>query len=79
MKYKSLLRLHEAVAVILLIQAKKTATFQKIADQIEKRNLFQERKSGITLAHQIKLGTSIASSKYKYRFQLNNTRNYFAK
>ncbi len=61
---KNLLTLHEAVAVVLLKQPNRTATFQTIAAEIERRNLFTERKGGITLAEQIKLRTSIKSSKY---------------
>ena len=66
---KNLLRLHEAVAVVLLSMPKRTATFQAIADVIEKRNLFPDRKAGITLAKQIKLRTSIKSSRYKDWFE----------
>ncbi len=60
---KNLLTLHEAVAVVLSNQPNRKATFQTIADEIERRNLFPERKGGITLAEQIKLRTSISSSK----------------
>lgn len=67
---KNMLTLHEAVAVVLLSQPDRTATFQTIADEIEKRNLFPERKGGITLTEQIKLRTAIASSKYKHWFEL---------
>jgi len=65
---RNLLKLHEAVAVVLLSEINKTATFQDIADEIERRNLFPERKGVITLAEQIKLRTSISSSKYKHWF-----------
>jgi hypothetical protein len=63
---QNLITLHEAVAVVLLHKANRTANFQDIADEIERRNLFPERKRGITLAEQIKLRTSISSSKYKH-------------
>jgi len=62
---KNILTLHEAVAVILLSSENRTATFEKIAEEIERRNLFRERNAGITLAEQIKLRTAISSSKYK--------------
>ena len=65
---KNLLTLHEAVAVILLNQENRTATFETIAEEIERRNLFPERKGGITLAEQVKIRTSIKSSKYKHLF-----------
>lgn len=61
---RNLLALHEAVAVILLKQPNRTATFQKIANEIEKRALFPERKGGIELSEQIRLRTSIKSSRY---------------
>lgn len=67
---KNLLSLHEAIVVILLKQPNKTASFQIIADEIERRNLYPKRKGGIILAEQIKLRTSISSSKYKYLFEL---------
>ena len=63
---KNLLTLYEAIAVVLLSQTDRSATFQNIADEVEKRNLFPERKGGITLAEQIKLRTAIATSKYKH-------------
>ncbi len=52
---KNLLTLHEAVAVVLLSEPDRTATLETIANKIEKRNLFPERKAGIILAEQIKL------------------------
>ena len=66
---KNLLTLHEAVAVVLLGEPNRTATFQVIADEVERRKLFPERKGGITLAEQIKLRTAISSSKYKHWFE----------
>lgn len=47
---KNLLTLHKSIAVALLSQPDRTATFQTIADEVERRNLFPERKGGITLA-----------------------------
>ena len=65
---KNLLTLHKAVAVILLNKQDRTATFESIAEDIDKRNLFPERKGGITLSTQVKIRTSIKSSKYKHWF-----------
>ena len=65
---KNLLKLHEAIAVILLSQPNLCATFQTIASEIETRNLFPVRKGNISLIDQIKLRTSISSSKYKHWF-----------
>lgn len=65
---KNLLRLHEAVAVVLLSKPNRTATFEQIAKEILKRDLFPNRKGGITLSEQIRIRTSIASSRYKSWF-----------
>jgi len=65
---KNLLRLHEAVAVVLLSKPDRTATFEEIAKQMIKRNLFPNRKGGIALSEQIRLRTSISSSRYKSWF-----------
>jgi hypothetical protein len=68
---KNTLKLHEAVAVVLLSKPKRTATFEEIAQEIERRYLFPERKGGITLVQQIRLRTVISSSRYKYLFNFN--------
>jgi hypothetical protein len=67
---KNNLKLHEAVAVILLNQPRRTAKFQLIADEVEKRQLYSARKGGISLEKQIELRTAISSSKYKNWFEL---------
>jgi hypothetical protein len=66
---KNHLTLHEAVAVVLLNKQNRTATFESIAEDIDRRNLFPERKGGITLSEQVKIRTSIKSSKYKHWFE----------
>lgn len=66
---KNLLKFHEAIAVVLLNSQKRTATFESIADDIEKRSLFPNRKGGISLSEQVKLRTSLKSSKYKDWFE----------
>jgi hypothetical protein len=68
---KNLLSLHEAVAIILLAEPNRKATYGTLATKIEKRNLFAERKGGITLAEQIRLRTSISSSRYKHWFEVH--------
>jgi hypothetical protein len=65
---RNLLKLHEAIAVVLLTKPNKTATFEEVAQEIERRRLFPERKGGISLSEQIKLRTSISSSRYRYLF-----------
>lgn len=66
---KNTLRLHEAIAIVLLNEIDRTASFETIAEVIEKRNLFPYRKGNISLSEQIRLRTSITSSKYKHMFE----------
>jgi len=63
---KNLLKLQEAIAGVLLNRPNRTAAFQKIAEEIERRYLFLKGKGEITLSEQVKLRTSINSSKYKH-------------
>ena len=65
---KNLLTLHEAIILVLLKQPNRTATYEIIAKEIDRRNLFPDRKNGILLSQQIKLRTSISSSNYKHLF-----------
>ncbi|SCY25251.1 hypothetical protein SAMN02927916_1619 [Flavobacterium anhuiense] len=66
---KNLITLHEAIILVLIKKANRTSSFDEIAKEIEKRNLFPERKGNITLSEQIQLRTSISSSKYKHLFE----------
>ncbi len=66
---KNLITLHEAIILVLIKKANRTSSFDEIAKEIEKRNLFPERKGNITLSEQIQLRTSISSSKYKHLFK----------
>ena len=62
---KNLITLHEAVVIVLLKKPGRTATFEDIAQEIESRKLFEERKGGIALSEQIRLRTAIKSSRNK--------------
>ena len=66
---KNLLTLHEAIILVLLKRPERTATFDEIAREIDRRNLFPVRKGNISLGKQIELRTSLSSSKYKHFFQ----------
>ena len=66
---KNLLTLHEAVILVLLKKPNRTANFEEIAKEIERRNLYPKREENITLSKQIELRTSISSSKYKHLFK----------
>lgn len=68
---KNLLSLHEAIviAIINLDKENFTATFQDIADYIEVRNLYPERKGEISLAEQVMLRSTKAKGAYMYLFE----------
>lgn len=76
MKAKNLLTLHEAIAVALinLDKVNYQASFDKIADYIERKSLFPEREGNIPLSKQIELRSVQSKGNYKYLFeQVNNT------
>ena len=68
---KNLLSLHEAIVVALINLDKEsfTARFQDIADYIEERNLYPERKGEIALAEQVMLRSTKAQGQYSYLFE----------
>jgi hypothetical protein len=66
---KNLLRLHEAIAVVLLKQPNRTATFERIAFEIEKRGLFLIRKGNIPLSKQVELRAIQSQGRYKHLFE----------
>lgn len=68
---KNLLTLHEAIVVALINIDKKTftATFNEIADYIEKRNLFPDRDGIVELATQVMLRATQSSGNYLYLFE----------
>lgn len=72
---KNLLTLHEAIVVALINLNKEnfTATFDEIAEYIEKRNLYPERKGGIDLAKQIMLRSTKSKGNYSYLFEQFDT------
>lgn len=67
---KNLLGLHEAVVIALINIDKEMykATFDEIADYIEKNQLFPIRKGNISLAKQIELRTIQSKGRYTYLF-----------
>lgn len=69
---KNTLKLHEAIAIVLLNEVERTASFETIADVIERRNLFPNRKGTISLTEQIRIRTTISSSRYKHLFEFIN-------
>jgi hypothetical protein len=69
MSTKNLLKLHEAIAVVLLNKPARTATFDAIAEEINKRQLYN-RKDGATLPpYQIMQRTTLSSGQYNHLFK----------
>ncbi|WP_282127002.1 hypothetical protein [Marinifilum flexuosum] len=66
MNRKNLLSLHEAMVVALINFPDRQASFEQIAEFIEKRNLFPIREGNITLSEQIELRAIRSSSKWRY-------------
>jgi hypothetical protein len=66
---KNLLKLHEAIAVVLLGAPNRTAAFDSIAKEINKRGLYL-RKDGEPLpAHQVMMRSKLSKSRYAHLFQ----------
>ena len=66
---KNILKLHEAIAVVLLSTPKRTATFELIAKEINKRGLYF-RKDGEPLpAYQVMMRSKLSKGRYAYLFQ----------
>ncbi|HLV23315.1 MAG TPA: hypothetical protein VKY36_00865 [Moheibacter sp.] len=73
---KNLLTLHEAmvIAIINLDKENYQASFEDIANYIERKNLFPEREGNIPLSKQIELRALQSRGNYRYLFQqINNS------
>lgn len=66
---KNLLTLHEAIVLALIARDDRIATFDEIADFIERRNLFPDREGNISLAKQIMLRSTKSKKRYDYLFE----------
>lgn len=66
---KNLLKLHEAIAVVLLFKPKRTATCDQIAKEINHRKLYV-RKDGKPLpAYQVMMRSKLNKGRYAYLFE----------
>jgi hypothetical protein len=64
-----LLKLHEAIAVVLLSKKNRTATFEEIASEINNRQLYT-RKDGTPLpAYQVKQRSTLSNGQYHHMFE----------
>jgi hypothetical protein len=66
---KNLITLHEAVVIVLLKKPKRRGTLGDIANEIDRRKLFENRKGNISLSEQIRLRATLKSSRYRYWFE----------
>jgi hypothetical protein len=62
------LTLHEAIAIVLKTQPKRTATTEYIADEINKLKLYTKKDKSLVLKGQIRLRTKLSNGKYHYLF-----------
>lgn len=66
---KSLLKLHEAIAVVLLSKENRTASFSEIAEEIENRRLYFRKDGESAPDYQIMMRTKLAKGKYHHLFE----------
>jgi len=67
------MKLHEAIAVVLLNKPDRTASEQEIADEINSRRLYI-RKDGQDLpAYQVMQRTKLAGGRYHYLFDYQSS------
>ncbi len=65
---ENILKLHEAIAVVLLNKVNRTCSEQEIADEINERKLYT-RKDGKPLpGYQVMQRTKLAKGQYHYLF-----------
>jgi len=69
MPLKNLLALHEAIVIALINSKGRTADFNQIAEFIEKRNLYSQRKGNIPLDTQVMLRSTKANGAYRHLFE----------
>jgi hypothetical protein len=66
---KNLLKLHEAIAVVLLNKAKRTATTEEIAKEINKRGLYKRKDDEPLPAYQVMMRSKLSKGRYAHLFQ----------
>jgi len=66
---KNLLKLHEAIAVVLLSKPKRTATTEEIAKEINKRGLYKRKDKEPLPAYQVMMRSKLSDGKYLHLFR----------
>ncbi len=66
----SKLKLHEAIAIVLLNKSNRTMSFDEISEEIARRELYIRPKDGSPPPpYQIKMRTTLAGGQYHYLFE----------
>ncbi len=65
---KNILKLHEAIAVVLLSKPNRTATIESIAEEINKRGLYLKKADGPLPAYQVMMRSKLSKGKYAHLF-----------
>lgn len=67
---KNLVTLHEAMVLALISKDDRTATYREVADFIDERGLYTERKGNIALSDQVKLRATQSRGNYRHLFEV---------
>lgn len=66
---KNILKLHEAIAVVLLNKKNRTSTIEFIASEINKRKLYIRKDKQSLPAYQVMQRTFLSNGKYHHLFE----------
>jgi hypothetical protein len=66
---KNLLKLHEAIAVVLLSEPKRTATIERIAKEINRRGLYNRKDGSPLPAYQVMMRSKLNHGRYGHLFK----------
>jgi hypothetical protein len=62
----NILKLHEAIAVVLLNKPKRTATIEEIANEINRRGLYKRKDGKALPAYQVMMRSKLSKQRYIY-------------
>jgi len=65
----NVLKLHEAIIVVLINKSNRVATTEEIAKEINKRDLYKKKDLSEVEAGQIKLRTKLSNGAYHHLFE----------
>jgi hypothetical protein len=65
----NVLKLHEAIVVVLINKPTRTATTEEIAYEINKRKLYKKKDNSVVEASQIKLRAKLSNGAYHHLFE----------